>query len=220
MSDAARAIRVVVADDHDAIRAGVRAALESDGFEVVAEAVDARSATAACIVLEPDLCLLDIDMPGNGISACRAIRQDCPDVHVVMLTVSIDDDDLLDALQAGASGYLLKTTSPARVGDALRGVLAGEAALPRTLVAKVVSEFRNRRGRRFQIGRRGDALTEREWDVLELMADGLTTKEIAQRLFLSPVTVRTHTSSIVRKLAVPDRESAVDFVVRQRSDFP
>ena len=208
--------RIVIADDHGAIRAGVRAALESAGFEVVAEVGDAAAAVAACVEREPDVCLLDIDMPGNGISACRSIRSERPSVAVVMLTVSIDDDDLFDALSAGASGYLLKTTAASRLGDALRGVLAGEAALPRSLVARVITEFRNRRGRRFQIGRKGDSLTDREWDVLELLAEGLPTKEIAERLFLSPITVRTHTNSVIKKLGVADRASVVDFVTSQR----
>lgn len=209
-------IRVVIADDQATIRTGVRAALEADGIEVVAEAADASGAVAACREHGPDLCLLDVDMPGNGISACRALRDEYPDVAPVMLTVSMEDDDLFDALQAGAVGYLLKTTPPARIGDALRGVLEGEAALPRTLVSKLVVEFRQRQGRRFQIGRRGHKLTAREWDVLELLVDGLTPKEIAERLFISVVTVRTHTASIVRKLDVRDRSAAVDFVRRQR----
>ena len=209
--------RVVIADDHAAIRAGVRAALEGAGFEVVADVGDAASAVAACIEHDPDICLLDIDMPGNGISACRSIRTERPSIAVVMLTVSIDDDDLFDALTAGASGYLLKTTAASRLGDALRGVLAGEAALPRTLVAKVITEFRNRRGRRFHIGPKADSLTDREWDVLELLAEELSTKEIGARLFLSPITVRTHTNSIIKKLGVPDRSGVIEMLRSQRN---
>jgi DNA-binding NarL/FixJ family response regulator len=137
-------VRVVLADDHAALRAGVRAVLEEDGFEVVAEVGDADAAVGACVALGPDLCLLDIDMPGNGIAACRAIRERCLHAVPVMLTESTDDRDLFDALQAGAGGYLLKTTSPARIGEALRGVLAGEAAIPRTMVTKLIAELRDR----------------------------------------------------------------------------
>lgn len=205
-------LRVVLADDHAAIRAGVRAVLEADGFEVVAEVGDAEAAVAACLKLGPDLCLLDIDMPGNGIAACRAVRERCLHVLPVILTESTDDRDLFDALQAGACGYLLKTTSSERFGQALRGVVAGEAAIPRTLVTRLITEFRNRRGRRFQLGRDGDKLSEREWDVLELLADGRSTKEIAQRLFVSAITVRTHTNSIIRKLGVADRQGVIDLV--------
>ena len=207
-------IRVVLADDHAALRAGVAAALDGTEFEVVAEVDDAAGALAAARAHRPHLCLLDVEMPGNGIAACRAIRQELAEVVVVMLTVSTDDDDLFDALLAGAAGYLLKTTSPGRLEEALRGALAGEAALPRTLMTRVLGEFRNRRRRRLSLGPRSDALTEREWDVLELLAEGLATREIADRLFLSAITVRTHTSSILRKLAVPDRQSLIDLARR------
>ena len=213
-------LRVVLADDHAALRAGVRAVLEADGFEVVAEVGDADAAVAACVALGPDLCLLDIDMPGNGIVACRAVRERCLHVVPVMLTESTDDRDLFDALQAGACGYLLKTTSAARFGEALRGVMAGEAAIPRTLVTKLIAELRNRRGRRFQLGRDGDRLSEREWDVLELLADGLDTKQIADRLFLSAITVRSHTNAIIRKLGVADRQAVIDLVRSEDDPSP
>jgi DNA-binding NarL/FixJ family response regulator len=202
---------VVLADDHAPTRAGVKAALERAGFEVVAEESDAAGAVAAAQREDPDVVLLDIHMPGNGISAAADITHTNHDIAVVMLTVSRDDSDLFDALRAGALGYLLKDTDPDRLPHALRGVLAGEAALPRALVARVVDEFRDR-GRRRRlplVKQKGVELTSREWEVLELMREDLTTGEIAQRLFISQVTVRSHIAAVLRKLRVPDRKAAL-----------
>ncbi len=214
-----RPIRVVVADDHVPTRAGVRLALEGHGFSVCAEAGDARAAVAAAVRERPDVCLLDIRMPGNGIAAAFEIKSALPDTAVVMLTVSRDDADLFDALRAGASGYLLKDLDPARLPFALRGVLDGEAALPRQLVARLIEEFRSRgRRKRLVIGAgRGVDLTEREWEVLELLREGARTAEIAERLFISQVTVRRHVSEILRKLRVSDRKAALR-LLEQRSD--
>jgi DNA-binding NarL/FixJ family response regulator len=209
-------IRVVVADDHPATRAGVRMALERGEFTVCAEAADASGAVEAARRERPDVCLLDINMPGDGIRAAEAISRELPETAVVMLTVSRTDSDLFDALRAGASGYLLKDIDPARLPLALYGVLEGEAALPRHLVALLIEEFRERRRRRRipLVGRRSVELTDREWEVLDLMRDGSSTDEIAARLFISPVTVRTHVSSILRKLHVPNRAAAVELLDR------
>jgi DNA-binding NarL/FixJ family response regulator len=211
-----RRMRVLIADDHPPTRAGVRVALEAGGFEVCAEAGDAAGALEAALRERPDICLLDIHMPGHGIHAAEAISHELPDAAVVMLTVSREDSDLFDALRAGASGYLLKDIDPARLPLALHGVLEGEAALPRQLVALLIEEFRERRRRR-RIplrGRRSAELTDREWEVLQLMRQGAQTEEIAARLFISPVTVRTHVSSILRKLHVPTREAAIELLDR------
>ena len=204
-------IRVVLADDHPSVRAGVRSSLEADDFTVVAEAADAPSAVAAVRDHQPDLVLLDINMPGSGLRAARAISENHPDTAIVMLTVSRDDDDLFQALRAGASGYLLKDTDPDRLPIALTGVLNGEAALPRSLVARVIGEFQGRGRRRLSLPRRsiGAALTAKEWEVLELMHDGQSTAEIATRLAVAPVTVRSHVAAILRKLQVPDRKAAL-----------
>ena len=189
----------------------MKAALERAGFMIVAETADAPGAVAAAEREAPDVALLDIHMPGNGISAAAEITHANPDVAVVMLTVSRDDSDLFDALRAGALGYLLKDTDPDRLPLALRGVLAGEAALPRALVARVVDEFRERgRRRRLPLAKqKGVELTSREWEVLELMREDLSTAEIAERLFISQVTVRSHIAAVLRKLRVPDRKAAL-----------
>jgi DNA-binding NarL/FixJ family response regulator len=164
----------------------------------------------------PDICLLDIHMPGSGIAAAGAITAALPDAAIVMLTVSDADNDLFDAIQAGAAGYLLKDTNPARLPYALRGLLNGEAALPRPLVAKLIAEFRDQSARRRLpiFGAQGVKLTSREWQVLELLQEGLTTKEIGARLFISGPTVRTHVAAILRKLRVPTREAALKVLER------
>jgi DNA-binding NarL/FixJ family response regulator len=204
-------ITVVLADDHPAVRAGVRTTLEAAGFEVVAEVADADTAVDAAERLRPDLCVLDVHMPGSGISACNRITASCPDTAVVMLTVSHDDEDLFQSLRAGAAGYLLKDTDPERLPVALRGVLNGEAAVPRTLVARLVNEFQSRSRRRIPLLQRpeGASLTPKEWEVLELLHSGCTTAETASKLGVTPVTVRSHVAAILRKLQVPDREAAL-----------
>ena len=205
-------ITVVIADDHAPTRADVRAALEEHGgFVVRAEVGDAPRAVDAALRHVPDLCLLDIRMPGSGIAAAWEITARLPRTRVVMLTVSREDDDLFDALRAGASGYLLKDIDPQRLPLALLDVLKGDAAIPRMLVTRLVDEFRDRSPRRRALlGRQADGqLTSREWEVLELLRQGLTTREIAGRLFISQITARSHIGAILRKLRVPDREAAV-----------
>jgi DNA-binding NarL/FixJ family response regulator len=209
-------LRVLVADDHPPTRAGVRAALERENFVVCGEAADAASAIEVALRERPDVCLLDIHMPGDGIHAAETIARELPETAVVMLTVSRADADLFNALRAGASGYLLKDMDPGRLPLALQGVLDGEAALPRRLVALLIEEFRERKRRRRVpvVGRRAVDLTDREWEVLELMQQGLKTEEIAARLFISPVTVRTHVSAVLRKLHVSSREAALELLRR------
>ena len=208
-------VRVVIADDHAPTRLGVRMALEEVGFEVVAEASTAPTAVAAALEHRPDVVLLDVHMPGSGIAAARTLSVELPDTPVVMLTVSRDDDDLFEALRAGARGYLLKDIDPERLPHALRGVLAGEAALPRGLVARLVEAFRDggTTGRSTTLLA---GLSTREREVLTLLGAGLTTQQIAQRLFVAPVTVRSHISVVLKKLQVPDREAAIRLLDRQR----
>jgi DNA-binding NarL/FixJ family response regulator len=203
-------IRVLVADDHAPTRAGVRASLDAEGFDVVGEASNGRKAIELTNELKPDVCLLDIHMPGGGIAAADEISRSLPNCAVVMLTYSRDDDDLFDSLRAGARGYLLKDMDPDRLGPALHGVLAGEAALPRSLVSRVLEEFQGRSKRKLFVERqRPTQLTSREWAVMELLREGLSTEEVATRLFVAPGTVRVHVSSVLKKLRVPDRASAI-----------
>jgi RNA polymerase sigma factor (sigma-70 family) len=201
----------VLADDHATARLGVRSALEQGDFQVVAEAVDAAGAVAAALEHRPDLCLLDVYMPGGGIAAAAELAEAIPGMSIVMLSVSETNDDLFDALRAGACGYLLKDTDPARLPFALRAVLDGEAPLPRVLTARLITEFR-RHGRERRIADADGSLvtlSERESEVLELLRTELTTKQVADRLGISPVTVRRHVSEALRKLRVADRDAAL-----------
>ena len=202
-------IRVVMADDHARMRSRVRAALEAGGCVVVGEGASAEEAVALAMTHRPDVSLLDIHMPGNGITAAREITRSLPGTAVVMLTASAEDADLFDALRAGASGYLLKDTDPTLLVDELRGALAGEAAMSRRLVGRIMEEFRSPATPRFVRRSRASAkLSAREWEVMELLGEGLSTDDVAQRLFVSPTTVRVHVSGVLRKLRVKDRESA------------
>ena len=205
-----RPLRVVIADDHPPTRRGVRLALEGHGFTVCAEEASGPAAVAAAMRERPDVCLLDVHMPGGGVEAAAEIEAALPETTVVMLTISRNDGDLFEALKAGARGYLLKDLDPARLPLALDAVLAGEVAIPRSLVSRVVDEFRRRSGGGATLTRRHpEDLTSREWEVLDCLREGLSTSQIAKRLFLSDVTVRRHTGSILRKLKVSSREEAV-----------
>jgi DNA-binding NarL/FixJ family response regulator len=201
----------VLADDHAATRLGVRLALEEGGFHVVAEAADARGAVEAALEHRPDLCLLDVYMPGEGIAAAAELSEARPDMPIVMLSVSDTDEDLFEALRAGACGYLLKDTDPHRLPYALGAVLNGEAALPRVLTARLITEFQRRGGGYRTRDAAGGLVTlsKRESEVLELLRTELTTKQVAHRLGISPVTVRRHVSDILKKLGVHDRGAAL-----------
>jgi DNA-binding NarL/FixJ family response regulator len=203
-----RAIRVLVADDHPLTRLGIRHAL-GDGFLVCAEAGDADGAVAAAMRERPDICLLDVGMPGNGIRAAARIAAQLPGAAVVMISAAGDDDTLFAALRAGAVGYLPKEMAFTRLPEALLGVLDGEAAVPRDVTARLLGEFRRPgriRSHRHPM-RAGANLTSRETDVLELLVEGLGTMEIGQRLFLAPPTVRSHVAALMRKFGVRDRDA-------------
>jgi DNA-binding NarL/FixJ family response regulator len=202
-------IRVVIADDHAPMRSQIRQALVTGGCEICGEGASAEDAIRLALEHRPDVVLLDIHMPGNGIYAAQQITRTLPETSAVMLTMSRDDADLFDSLRAGAVGYLLKDTDPAALPVALGRVLAGEAAMPPELMMRVLGEFRAPARRRFR--RHTDAagkLSAREWEVMELLAEGNSTKAVASRLFVSPTTVRVHVSAVLRKLALNDRESA------------
>jgi DNA-binding NarL/FixJ family response regulator len=201
---------VVIADDHERARSLTRGILEGADFEVLEEAADAAGAVAAVERLRPDVCLLDIRMPGGGIQAAAAIAEKVPDTAVVMVTVARGDQEHFDALRVGARGYILKGTDPATMITALRGVLDGEPALSPGVAMRILDQFRNDRSRRVHVPGQGDVeLSPRESEVLGLMREGLTTAQIARRMHVAPVTVRTHVASLLRKLRVRDRQAAL-----------
>jgi DNA-binding NarL/FixJ family response regulator len=189
---------------------GVRMSLMRGGFRVVAEAPDSAGAVSAVLREHPDVCLLDVRMPGGGIEAARRLTNEAPATAVVMLTVSNSTDDLIAALRAGAVGYLPKDTHPDRLPAALCGVLKGEAALPRALVGHVLTHFRDYVAvvaDPVRVG--GVELTARESQILRMLSSGLSTAEIGEALSLSPITIRRHVSSGVAKLGVADRSAAL-----------
>lgn len=201
---------VVLADDHPVIRLGVRMALMRGGFQVCAEAADRDGAIEAVLRERPDICLLDVYMPGGGIEAAEVLSRAAPATAVVMLTVSASPDDMLASLRSGAKGYLAKDTSPERLPAALGGVLRGEAALPRTLVGSVLHAFRDLPSPEAAPVRvDGVELTARESEIMRLLSSGLSTHEIGDLLSLSPITVRRHISAGVAKLGADSRDEAI-----------
>jgi DNA-binding NarL/FixJ family response regulator len=210
-------IGVVLVEDEDLVRSSVRSILEQSGFSVLGEAVTAQDGVEVTLRQRPDICLVDIGLPdGDGIEVARELTRSAPAIAVVMLSASEEHDDLIDAVRAGAVGYLLKGMDPERLAHALRGVVEGEAAIPRPLMAHLVKELQTQGGRRAVIGKRGRVdLTSRVWEVLDMLCEGLSTAEIAERLSLSSVTVRRHISGTVRKLGVRDRVEAVDLVEKR-----
>ena len=210
VSGSAEVPTAVLADDHPVIRHGVRLALTRGGFRVLAEAADGEEAVEAVLRLRPDVCLLDISMPTNGIEAAARIAEARIATRVVMLTVSDRTEDVIAALRAGAVCYLPKDTHPDRLPAALCGVLKGEAALPRTLVGRVLHEFRGFTAEIADPVRVGGVeLTARESEIMRLLHSGRSTIEISEMLSLSPITVRRHISTGVAKLGVADRQAAI-----------
>ncbi|HXY82032.1 MAG TPA: response regulator transcription factor [Gaiellaceae bacterium] len=204
-----RPLSLLIADEHATFRAGVKSELETDGFEVVGEAASAAAAVAAAVRLRPDVCLVDAALPGNGLTAVSAIARRSPATTIVVLAASPDSVGLLAALERGASGYLLKSTMPGMLAKTLRAARLGEPALARAMVPALIDHVRGRPQRRLLLSGSPVPLTAREWDVAELLREGRTTLEMAERLGLSPVTVRRHVASMVRKLGATDRRTAV-----------
>ena len=208
---------MLLADDQAGTRVGIRYAIEPHGFRVVAEAASAAEAVAAARRTVPDICLVATGLPGNGIETARLIKQTVPQTKIVMLTASGRNDELLGALRAGADGYLLMSTSPARLPHAIRGVANGEAALPRAFTAHLIQEFRahgHRRRLALSIDDQAVELTAREFEVLDHLRKRERTAEIAARLGISEVTVRRHSSSILQKLGAPNRQAVIDMLDR------
>ena len=204
------AIRVMVVDDHPLVRAAIARAIAADGMVVVAEASTAEEALALAPQLAPDILLLDIALPGmSGVELVRELAPRLPATRIVMLTVSSADRDVMDAMRYGASGYLTKDLSPEALVRSLRATQTGELVIPRRLAARLLAKAL-RRGAPAEAAEElpVDRLTVRERDILRLLADGLSDRDIATALTISRRTVESHVSSILRKLDVRNRAEA------------
>lgn len=205
------AIRLMLADDHRMLREGLRRSLGELGFTVVAEARNGADAVDLAASVRPDVILMDVTMPElDGVEATRQIKERQPDVRVVVLTMHADHDILGDAIRAGANGYLVKDCSTDEIAQAIDAVACGETALSPGLAASMLAEVRNQDGS--QQSER--IITAREEEVLQLIADGCSTPEVAERLFISQKTVKNHLASIYQKLDARDRTQAVLAAVR------
>lgn len=210
-----KALRVILADDHALVRAGLRALLERlADVEVVAEADDGRVAVALARQHRPDVVCMDIGMPGlNGVDATAQLGQQCPAVRVLMLSMHKNEEYVSHALQAGAAGYLLKDAAPAELDVALQAVARGDVYLSPAVSHHVVSSY-VQRVRAPSGGPPASRLTQRQREVLQLIAEGRTTKQIAATLHLSPKTVETHRRQVMERLAVHDIAGLVRYAVR------
>jgi len=205
-------MRVLVADDHSLFRDGIASLLEAGGFDVVGQFGDGRAAVEAALRLRPDVVLLDITMPEvTGLEALRQILAEWPEAKVVMLTASDDDDNLIQAGEAGAAGYLLKSLKADEFLDMLRGIENGEAAMTRQTTARLLAGL-TRSAHRPPAPL--DALTPQEARLLLLLADGLSNKAIAQAMSLSENTVKYHLKNILQKLNLHNRTEAAAYAIR------
>ena len=210
-------IRVAVVDDHELFRRGLTMLLEvEDGIEVVGEAGDGVAAAELAASAVPDVILMDVRMPKrSGIEACVAIKEVAPSAKIIMLTVSDEEADLYDAVKNGASGYLLKDSSIDDVGQAIRVVADGQSLISPSMAAKLLDEFKQMsRSDRQPVS--GPRLTDRELEVLNLVAQGLNNRDIAKRLFISENTVKNHVRNILEKLQLHSRMEAVMYAVREK----
>lgn len=207
------AIRLMLADDHQMLREGLRRSMVDQGFDVVGEASDGMEAVDAAFRLRPDVILMDVTMPEmDGVEATRRIRQSLAETRVVMLTMHADQDVLANAIRAGASGYLVKDCSTEEIADAVRMAATGDTPISPQLAASMLDEVRRLDQRHAADEDR--IVTRREEEVLQLIADGCSTPEVAERLFISQKTVKNHLASIYQKLDARDRTQAVLQAVR------
>jgi two-component system response regulator DevR len=217
-SEPTRTLRLLVVDDHEVVRQGLVALLDRrTGFQVVAEAGSVEQAIAQARLHRPDIVVMDVRLPdGSGVEACREIRAEMPETRVIMLTSFPDDEAVLSAIVAGASGYLLKQIRARDLVSALEAVGRGESLLDPAVTERVLE-----RVRRIATGQVNDelsVLTPQEQKILMLVAEGKTNKEIASDVFLSDKTVKNYVSSILSKLNLERRAQAAAFVARHRSD--
>ncbi|HVM03226.1 MAG TPA: response regulator transcription factor [Acidimicrobiales bacterium] len=212
-------IRVLIADDQALFRRGLFVVLGTEeGVEVVAEAENGEEAVEKARELAPDVVLMDVRMPKvNGIEAAAAIRADLPSTKILMLTVSDEEEDLYEAIKAGANGYLLKEISVDEVAESIRAVVQGQSLISPSMASKLLSEF-NALVRRAEDRQQfpAPALTNREIEVLRLVAKGMSNREIAEELYISENTVKNHVRNILEKLHLHNRMEAVIYAVKER----
>jgi len=210
-------IGVLLVDDHALFREGLASLLSAEeGIEVVGEASNGLEALEKTRKLMPDLILMDINMPRcNGLEATRLIKEEMPHVRIVMLTVSEDDQDLFEAIKSGAEGYLLKTLKARELFEMIRGVLREEAPISRAMARKILEEFSAQARRQEKPDFPHEDLTRREKEVLQLVSEGASDKEIAARLCISPRTAKNHLHNILDKLQLQNRVQAAAYAVKQ-----
>jgi NarL family two-component system response regulator LiaR len=208
-----KTIRILIADDHAIVREGLRALIEAKpDMELIGEATDGVEAVSKACSLQPDVMLLDIVMPRqDGIAAIREIKHKNPDARILVLTSFAEDEKIFPAIKAGALGYLLKDSSPQELIQAIRDIYAGKASLHPTIALKMIREF----SQPSDLPPTEKPLTEREVDVLKLVAQGLSNQEIADRLVLSERTVGTHVGNILAKLHLANRTQAALYALRE-----
>lgn len=206
-------IRLMLADDHRMLREGLRRSMIEEGFEVVGEAQDGVEAVELAETLIPDVILMDVSMPNcDGVEACRQVKSRGSSSKIVMLTMHADKEVLTNAIRAGATGYLVKDCSTQEIADAVRMAAAGDTVLSPQLAKSMLEEVRRLDERAHSEEDR--TVTKREEEVLQLIADGCSTPEVAERLFISQKTVKNHLASIYQKLDARDRTQAVLQAVR------
>jgi len=213
------ALKILIVDDHALFRRGIQMVLEQeDGIEVVGEATDGQEAVEKAEELMPDVVLMDVRMPKrSGIEATSAIREAIPHAKILMLTVSDEEEDLYEAIKAGASGYLLKEISTEDVADAIRSVWTGQSRISPAMASKLLNEFQamSRRAEERE-SVHSPRLTDREMEVLRLVAKGMNNRDIAKELFISENTVKNHVRNILEKLQLHSRMEAVVYAVREK----
>jgi len=216
-------VRVILADDHKLVRAGIKSLLEnSDHVKVVGEAGNGREAIELTGKLKPDMVFLDIAMPElNGLQTAEKIKKDYPEVNIVILSMHLDEEYVIQALNAGASGYLLKDSAPNELELALETILKGKVYISPAIPREMIDEYRKRlKSASSSEEMHGDKLSTRQKEVLQLIAEGNPTREIAKKLFISIKTVETHRSQIMKKLGISDIPGLVKYAIRKGLIFP